>query len=407
LADNGSYSCDPMSTTRTHWLLIATAVLGLTHAQRGSAQDQGTGPVSSGSFAEFLRAVTADTAIVPLTSFSQISALWPCAFADEFEQQRCEESRPTRLRELQRQTFVGITAGQLGTYDFQHQRFEVNVLRAAAMGDAPEGFLPLVMRSLAGQEREWAAVRDGNLLDLPAALRLTRLHIPFSNSQEAEAWRNEHQAEPGTPVVVPVLVIFRLGRTWTYRAPPSLLEQHLRREFRRAFGPLPAAVGAELRGVDLRPLGYVAVVPGQRILSGHLSAAGAAPTRQLDASVRAHMERSAALPLPEGAPDEPSAIPPADVQTDPAELPDLPDAPSRSAVSSALGGRAAAVRACANGMQGIATVVVSFSADGRVASAAVEEGPFAGSQCIVDVVRGARVPPFRLAPFNARFPYRL
>lgn len=86
---------------------------------------------------------------------------------------------------------------------------------------------------------------------------------------------------------------------------------------------------------------------------------------------------------------------------------DLPDTPSRGAVSSALGGRAAAVRACGNGTSGTATVAVTFSSNGRVSSAAVSGGPFAGNSCIANAVRGARVPPFRQATFNVNFPYRL
>ncbi|MCA9578471.1 MAG: zinc-ribbon domain-containing protein [Sandaracinaceae bacterium] len=86
---------------------------------------------------------------------------------------------------------------------------------------------------------------------------------------------------------------------------------------------------------------------------------------------------------------------------------DLPDTPSRSAVSSALGGRAAAVRACGNGTSGTATVAVTFASNGRVTSANVSGGPFAGNSCIANAVRGARVPPFRQATFNVNFPYRL
>ncbi|MBK7152256.1 MAG: zinc-ribbon domain-containing protein [Sandaracinaceae bacterium] len=86
---------------------------------------------------------------------------------------------------------------------------------------------------------------------------------------------------------------------------------------------------------------------------------------------------------------------------------DLPDTPSRSAVSSALGGRAAAVRACGNGATGTATVAVTFSSNGRVSSANVTGGAFAGNSCIANAVRGARVPAFRQASFNVNFPYRL
>jgi hypothetical protein len=86
---------------------------------------------------------------------------------------------------------------------------------------------------------------------------------------------------------------------------------------------------------------------------------------------------------------------------------DLPDTPSRSAVSSALGGRAAAVRACGNGTSGTASVAVTFSSNGRVSSASVSGGPFAGNSCIANAVRGAHVPPFRQSTFNVNFPYRL
>jgi len=86
---------------------------------------------------------------------------------------------------------------------------------------------------------------------------------------------------------------------------------------------------------------------------------------------------------------------------------DLPDTPSRASVSSALGGRAAAVRACGNGATVTATVVVTFSSNGRVSSANVTGGAFAGNSCIANAVRGARVPAFRQASFNVNFPYRL
>jgi hypothetical protein len=85
----------------------------------------------------------------------------------------------------------------------------------------------------------------------------------------------------------------------------------------------------------------------------------------------------------------------------------LPEQPSRSAVRSALGGRASAVRACGGGAGGTAMATVTFSGSGSVSSVSVSgvSGSIAG--CVSSAVRRAHVPPFSRPSFNVTFPYRL
>ncbi len=85
----------------------------------------------------------------------------------------------------------------------------------------------------------------------------------------------------------------------------------------------------------------------------------------------------------------------------------LPDQPSRSAVRSALGGRAGAVRACGDGSGGTAMAAVTFSGSGSVSSVRVTGVSGSVASCVSSAVRGAHVPPFSRPSFNVTFPYRL
>jgi predicted Zn finger-like uncharacterized protein len=89
----------------------------------------------------------------------------------------------------------------------------------------------------------------------------------------------------------------------------------------------------------------------------------------------------------------------------------LPDAPSRSAVKTALQGVSGGVKSCRKGSGGTATVNVAFSGKtGRVSSARVASGPFKGTpvgSCIESAVKRARVPRFKQSSFKVTFPYRL
>jgi hypothetical protein len=89
----------------------------------------------------------------------------------------------------------------------------------------------------------------------------------------------------------------------------------------------------------------------------------------------------------------------------------LPDAPSRSDVKTALQGVSGSVKACGNDTGGTATVDVTFSGStGRVSRARVTSGPFKGTPvggCIERAVKRARVPRFKQSSFKVKFPYRL
>jgi len=89
----------------------------------------------------------------------------------------------------------------------------------------------------------------------------------------------------------------------------------------------------------------------------------------------------------------------------------LPDAPSRNDVKTALQGVSGGVKACKKDVGGMATVNVTFSGKtGRVSGAKVASGPFKGTpvgSCIESAVKRARVPRFKQSSFKVTFPYRL
>ena len=89
----------------------------------------------------------------------------------------------------------------------------------------------------------------------------------------------------------------------------------------------------------------------------------------------------------------------------------LPDAPARGDVKTALQGVSGAVKACRKDSGGTATVNVTFSGKtGRASGAKVASGPFKGTpigSCIESAVKRARVPRFKQSTFKVTFPYRL
>jgi predicted Zn finger-like uncharacterized protein len=89
----------------------------------------------------------------------------------------------------------------------------------------------------------------------------------------------------------------------------------------------------------------------------------------------------------------------------------LPDAPSRNDVKTALQGVSGGVKACRKDSGGTATVNVTFSGKtGRATGAKITSGPFKGTavgSCIESAVRRARVPRFKQSAFKVTFPYRL
>jgi hypothetical protein len=89
----------------------------------------------------------------------------------------------------------------------------------------------------------------------------------------------------------------------------------------------------------------------------------------------------------------------------------LPDAPTRNDVKTALQGVGGAVKSCKKDSGGTAAVNVVFSGKtGRVSSAKVTSGPFKGTpvgSCIASAVKRARVPRFKQSSFKVTFPYRL
>jgi F0F1-type ATP synthase membrane subunit c/vacuolar-type H+-ATPase subunit K len=89
----------------------------------------------------------------------------------------------------------------------------------------------------------------------------------------------------------------------------------------------------------------------------------------------------------------------------------LPDAPSRNDVKTALQGVSGGVKACRKDAGGTATVNVTFSGKtGRATGAKVASGPFKGTPvgaCIESAVKRARVPRFKQSSFKVTFPYRL
>lgn len=94
--------------------------------------------------------------------------------------------------------------------------------------------------------------------------------------------------------------------------------------------------------------------------------------------------------------------------TQQAESEDLPERPSRSQITATMAPLAPAVRACAQGQTGTATVALVINGDGSVANASVT-GPFnpTVNNCIVGVVRRARFPRFRRPSIPLVYPFSI
>lgn len=86
----------------------------------------------------------------------------------------------------------------------------------------------------------------------------------------------------------------------------------------------------------------------------------------------------------------------------------LPDTPSRSAVSSALGAVAPQARACGNGTDGTARATVTFTGStGRVSNVSVSGVDATIGRCVERAARNAKVPPFKQSTFNVTYPFRV
>jgi predicted Zn finger-like uncharacterized protein len=87
----------------------------------------------------------------------------------------------------------------------------------------------------------------------------------------------------------------------------------------------------------------------------------------------------------------------------------LPAAPDRAAVVSAMNSVASAVSACADGNTGLAPTRIVFGSNGRVTTAecTAQNLPGPVRSCIARAVRSATVPPFSQQSFSVNYPFRL
>lgn len=88
----------------------------------------------------------------------------------------------------------------------------------------------------------------------------------------------------------------------------------------------------------------------------------------------------------------------------------VPVAPSREDVTRAMTVLLPAIRGCAAGQSGLATIGIVVRNDGRVESAAVSGAPFEGERsgrCMEGVVRRAKFPRFQQSTFRVQFPFAL
>lgn len=89
---------------------------------------------------------------------------------------------------------------------------------------------------------------------------------------------------------------------------------------------------------------------------------------------------------------------------------ELPLSPSRDDVMKTMSLLVPAIRGCAQGKSGLATVAIVVRSDGHVESAAVSGPPFAGTAsggCMEGVVRRAKFPRFKQASFRVQFPFAI
>jgi hypothetical protein len=88
----------------------------------------------------------------------------------------------------------------------------------------------------------------------------------------------------------------------------------------------------------------------------------------------------------------------------------MPLAPTRDDVVRAMSVLVPAIRGCAQGQSGLATLNISVHNDGRVESAALSGPPFEGTasgRCMEGVVRRARFPQFQQPSFRVQFPFSI
>lgn len=87
---------------------------------------------------------------------------------------------------------------------------------------------------------------------------------------------------------------------------------------------------------------------------------------------------------------------------------EIPDRPSRSQVTASMAPLSSAIRACAQGQTGMATVAMTVASDGTVQSASVS-GPFnaAATGCMTGVVRRAHFPAFRRPTVPLLYPFSI
>ena len=88
----------------------------------------------------------------------------------------------------------------------------------------------------------------------------------------------------------------------------------------------------------------------------------------------------------------------------------LPDVPSRAAVTRALGGLMPRMRRCAGDQVGIATARIRVGNDGQVRSVNIGGRPFGGTPqgaCMEGVVRTARFPRFQRTHFDVTYPFSI
>lgn len=88
----------------------------------------------------------------------------------------------------------------------------------------------------------------------------------------------------------------------------------------------------------------------------------------------------------------------------------IPVAPSRDDVTRAMTVILPAIRGCAAGQSGLATVGIVVKNDGHVESASVTGAPFEGERsgrCMEGVVRRAKFPRFQQSSFRIQFPFAI
>jgi hypothetical protein len=90
--------------------------------------------------------------------------------------------------------------------------------------------------------------------------------------------------------------------------------------------------------------------------------------------------------------------------------PGMPMAPSRDDVTRAMTVLLPAIRGCAGGESGLATLGIVVRNDGHVENVAVTGAPFEGARsgrCMEGVVRKAKFPRFQQSSFRVQFPFMI